>query len=147
MSRTCNFDKKANSLPRFAVEIWNGFVFINFDTNAAPLAPRLAQVAKAVEGYDLANITGPRPEPAPTMAWNWKVMFENNNDGYHASKLHHGPLHDFIPSNLAEFPNPTPPMPVSCATTARCTPMPPSTRRSGLSSPSFPGWMTRCATA
>lgn len=31
-------------------------------------------------------------------------MFENNNDGYHANKLHHGPLHDFVPSHLAEFP-------------------------------------------
>jgi hypothetical protein len=31
-------------------------------------------------------------------------MFENNNDGYHASRLHQGPLHDFIPSHLAEFP-------------------------------------------
>jgi Ring hydroxylating alpha subunit (catalytic domain) len=31
-------------------------------------------------------------------------MFENNNDGYHANKLHRGPLHDFIPSNLATFP-------------------------------------------
>ncbi|MFZ0269508.1 SRPBCC family protein, partial [Caulobacter sp.] len=37
-------------------------------------------------------------------AWNWKVMFENNNDGYHASKLHRGPLHDFVPSELASFP-------------------------------------------
>ena len=31
-------------------------------------------------------------------------MFENNNDGYHANKLHHGPLHDFVPSELASFP-------------------------------------------
>jgi phenylpropionate dioxygenase-like ring-hydroxylating dioxygenase large terminal subunit len=37
-------------------------------------------------------------------AWNWKVMFENNNDGYHANKLHRGPLHDFIPSELCSFP-------------------------------------------
>jgi phenylpropionate dioxygenase-like ring-hydroxylating dioxygenase large terminal subunit len=108
MNRTCNFDRKAYSLPRFAVEVWNGFIFINFDRDAAPLAPRLAQVAEAVAGYDLAHITGPRPDPAPTMPWNWKVMFENNNDGYHASKLHHGPLHDFIPSNLAEFPESDP---------------------------------------
>ena len=27
-------------------------------------------------------------------------MFENNNDGYHANKLHQGPLHDFVPSEL-----------------------------------------------
>ena len=35
-------------------------------------------------------------------------MFENNNDGYHANKLHHGPLHDFIPSELATFPDADP---------------------------------------
>ena len=32
-------------------------------------------------------------------------MFENNNDGYHANKLHHGPLHDFVPSSMASFPD------------------------------------------
>jgi hypothetical protein len=31
-------------------------------------------------------------------------MFENNNDGYHANRLHKGPLHDFTPSSLASFP-------------------------------------------
>jgi hypothetical protein len=31
-------------------------------------------------------------------------MFENNNDGYHANRLHRGPLHDPIPSALAAFP-------------------------------------------
>ena len=31
-------------------------------------------------------------------------MFENNNDGYHANRLHQGEFHDYIPSELAEFP-------------------------------------------
>ena len=31
-------------------------------------------------------------------------MFENNNDGYQANKPHRGPLHDFVPSHLAGFP-------------------------------------------
>ena len=31
-------------------------------------------------------------------------MFENNNDGYHANRLHRGPLHDPVPSKLASFP-------------------------------------------
>ena len=30
-------------------------------------------------------------------------MFENNNDGYHANRLHRG-MHDVIPSPLARFP-------------------------------------------
>jgi phenylpropionate dioxygenase-like ring-hydroxylating dioxygenase large terminal subunit len=108
MNKTCNFDRKANSLPRFAVEIWNGFIFVNFDENAAPLAPRLTGVAEAIAGYDLASAEGPRPDPAAKLPWNWKVMFENNNDGYHASRLHAGPLHDFVPSGRAEFPHSEP---------------------------------------
>jgi phenylpropionate dioxygenase-like ring-hydroxylating dioxygenase large terminal subunit len=108
MNKTCNFDRKANSLPRFAVEIWNGFVFIHFDENAAPLAPRLTGVAEAIAGYDLARAEGPRPDPAARLPWNWKVMFENNNDGYHASRLHAGPLHDFVPSGKAVFPHSEP---------------------------------------
>ena len=36
------------------------------------------------------------------MPWNWKVMFENFNDGYHASRLHQG-VHDFCPSDRSEF--------------------------------------------
>jgi phenylpropionate dioxygenase-like ring-hydroxylating dioxygenase large terminal subunit len=36
------------------------------------------------------------------MPWNWKVMFENFNDGYHANKLHQG-VHDFCRSEDAEF--------------------------------------------
>jgi phenylpropionate dioxygenase-like ring-hydroxylating dioxygenase large terminal subunit len=103
MERTCDFDRKAIRLPEFKVETWLGFLFINFDPDAKPLAPRLARVADAIAGYDLANA-----ESATTMtgqfAWNWKVMFENNNDGYHASRLHQGPLHDFVPSELATFP-------------------------------------------
>ncbi len=108
MSRTCDFDKAAYGLPNFAVEVWNGFVFINFDADAAPLAPRLTAVSEAIAGYDLASAEGPRPDPAAKLPWNWKVMFENNNDGYHASRLHQGPLHDFVPSGRAEFPHSEP---------------------------------------
>lgn len=104
MGRTCNFDRSAYGLPTFRVELWQGFVFVNMDPDAAPLAPRLTQVEAAIASYKLADAEGERPGPAGRFPWNWKVMFENNNDGYHANKLHHGPLHDFVPSHLAEFP-------------------------------------------
>jgi phenylpropionate dioxygenase-like ring-hydroxylating dioxygenase large terminal subunit len=103
MERTCDFDKQAIRLPPLKLETWLGFVFINFDHAAAPLAPRLANVANAIAPYDLAAADGP-PIMTGSFAWNWKVMFENNNDGYHANKLHQGPLHDFVPSELATFP-------------------------------------------
>jgi len=104
MNKTCNFDKSKIRLPEFKVEVWLGFVFINFDQDAPPLAPRLGAVAEAIAGWDVAGAEGPRPGKAIHYPFNWKVMFENNNDGYHASKLHKGPLHDFVPSALASFP-------------------------------------------
>ena len=103
MERTCDFDKKDVRLPALKVEVWLGFIFVNFDPDAAPLAPRLANVAEAIAAYDLQAAEGPPPMTG-SFAWNWKVMFENNNDGYHANKLHQGPLHDFVPSELAVFP-------------------------------------------
>jgi phenylpropionate dioxygenase-like ring-hydroxylating dioxygenase large terminal subunit len=103
MERTCGFDPDAVRLPSLKVEIWLGFVFVNFDLAADALGPRLQAVAEAIAGYDLAAAEGPPPMTG-RFDWNWKVMFENNNDGYHASKLHRGPLHDFVPSERAVFP-------------------------------------------
>lgn len=104
MDRTEDFDKSNIRLPALKVETWLGFVFVNFDHDAPPLAPRLTYVADAVERYDLANAELADYPQTSVFPWNWKVMFENNNDGYHANRLHSGPLHDFIPSALATFP-------------------------------------------
>jgi phenylpropionate dioxygenase-like ring-hydroxylating dioxygenase large terminal subunit len=104
MDKTCNFERGAIRLPQFRLEVWQGFVFINFDPAAAPLAPRLSALDEVLAHYDLAASEGPPAELGTRYPFNWKVMFENNNDGYHANKLHKGPLHDFVPSALARFP-------------------------------------------
>jgi phenylpropionate dioxygenase-like ring-hydroxylating dioxygenase large terminal subunit len=94
----------ARSLPHLKVELWMGFVFVNFDAAASPLAPGLDAVASVIAHWDTASADGPLPDKAEQYPCNWKVMLENNNDGYHANKLHQGPLHDFVPSALAQFP-------------------------------------------
>jgi nitrite reductase/ring-hydroxylating ferredoxin subunit len=55
MERTCDFNKKAIKLPTFKVEIWLGFIFINFDEAAPPLAPRLTAVETAIANFDLGR--------------------------------------------------------------------------------------------
>lgn len=111
MERACNFDKSKIRLPELKLENWLGFLFINFDSSAPPLAPRLEAVAKALAPYELQKAEQPsRAEVgvAPYVQvhpWNWKVHFENSNDGYHANRLHHGPIHDMCPSELAIFPD------------------------------------------
>lgn len=102
MSKTCNFKKEENNLPPMQVEVWHGFVFINFDPEAQSLVSRLGPLEPVVANFGFETLRGPEPV-VETFDWNWKVQFENNNDGYHASRLHQG-LHDYIPSSLASFP-------------------------------------------
>ena len=108
MERACNFDKSKIKLPQFKVENWLGFIFINFDPDAEPLAPRLEKVTEVLKPYDLANADTSMDLEETTFPWNWKVMFENNNDGYHANRLHAGPVHDIAPSELCIFPQDLP---------------------------------------
>lgn len=103
MERTDDFDKSQYGLPAFRVELWQGFVFVNLDPDAAPLAPTLTDYDPFVANYDLAHAVCPGTFTLENMPWNWKVMFENFNDGYHANRLHQY-VQDFCPSNLTEFP-------------------------------------------
>jgi phenylpropionate dioxygenase-like ring-hydroxylating dioxygenase large terminal subunit len=105
MERTEGFDKADWGLPQLRVEEWMGFVFVNFDQDAAPLAPTLERYSPYVHNYDLEHAVCPGTFTLEALPWNWKVMFENFNDGYHANRLHQY-IQDFCPSNLSAFPEP-----------------------------------------
>jgi phenylpropionate dioxygenase-like ring-hydroxylating dioxygenase large terminal subunit len=105
MERTENFEKADWGLPQMRVELWMGFIFVNFDPDASPLAPTLERYSKYLVNYDLENAVCPGTFTLEDMPWNWKVMFENFNDGYHANRLHQY-VQDFCPSNLSAFPEP-----------------------------------------
>ena len=103
MERTKDFDKKDFPLPALKVELWLGFIFVHFDPDAEPLAPTLATYTPFLDHYELESAVCPGTFTLTGLPWNWKVMFENFNDGYHANKLHHT-IQDFCPSELAAFP-------------------------------------------
>ena len=105
MERTENFEKSDWGLPQMRVELWMGFIFVNLDADAAPLSPTLERYSKYLVNYDLENAVCPGTFTLEDMPWNWKVMFENFNDGYHANRLHQY-VQDFCPSNLSAFPEP-----------------------------------------
>lgn len=105
MERTECFDKSEFGLPQMRVEEWMGFVFVNLDPDAAPLAPTLERYAPYLADYHLDQAVCPGTFTLEDRPWNWKVMFENFNDGYHANRLHQY-VQDFCPSNLSAFPEP-----------------------------------------
>ncbi len=103
MERTAEFSKADYPLPALSVELWQGFVFVHFDADPLPLAPTLTGYDPFLEHYELDDAVCPGTFTLHDLPWNWKVMFENFNDGYHANKLHHT-IQDFCPSELAAFP-------------------------------------------
>ena len=105
MERTEGFAKADYGLPKLKVETWQGFIFVNFDPEAEPLAPTLERFTPYLANYDIANCVCPGTFTLKDLPWNWKIMFENFNDGYHANRLHQI-IQDFCPSHLAAFPEP-----------------------------------------
>ena len=98
MNRAAGFDRSACRLPSLRVEIWEGFVFANFDAGAEPLAPRLEGLRRAIAPY--------RPAAMRTTAplvfehdWNWKVMVENFVESYHHAGIHPETLEALVPAS------------------------------------------------
>jgi phenylpropionate dioxygenase-like ring-hydroxylating dioxygenase large terminal subunit len=90
--------RATTTLPPVRLELWHGFIFVNLDDDAPPLAPSLAKVEPFLVGYDKADLTCMPPKLADTpLPWNWKVHVENFTDAYHTEYVHAG-THDFAPS-------------------------------------------------
>jgi phenylpropionate dioxygenase-like ring-hydroxylating dioxygenase large terminal subunit len=97
MQRTEGFDRRACALPGLRTEVWEGFVFVSFDSNAKPLGPSLAPLAEQFRNYrmgDLVSTDGLVYE----CPWNWKVMVENFMECYHHIGLHRQSVEPVMPA-------------------------------------------------
>ena len=94
--------QKDHCLPKLRHEIWNGFIFVNFDGQATPLAPRLKRLSAEIANHHLDQMGATPTVDWGNNPWNWKFMHENAIEPHHTWYLHKGP-HDFAPSKLATF--------------------------------------------
>jgi phenylpropionate dioxygenase-like ring-hydroxylating dioxygenase large terminal subunit len=94
--------RKLHRLPEFRSEIFHGLIFVTFDENAAPLAPRLAKIDPEFRGYGVGNLVPGHVFPQQNLAWNWKLHHENALEPYHTSYVHRG-HHDAVPAELTKF--------------------------------------------
>jgi phenylpropionate dioxygenase-like ring-hydroxylating dioxygenase large terminal subunit len=93
MAGFATFDKSKNGLPRIRTEIWQGIVFVNFDTTAPPLTPRFASLDPIVHDWRLPDlrdesVVDPEIRKRFDYAWNWKIYAEGQSECYHCDKLH-----------------------------------------------------------
>jgi phenylpropionate dioxygenase-like ring-hydroxylating dioxygenase large terminal subunit len=93
--------RAAICLPRFAVEVWHGLVFVNLDAQAAPLAPTITRFGAAIAEHRIEDMVVADVRTFPDLAFNWKNMQENALEEYHTSYIHKG-LHDNAPAHLVE---------------------------------------------
>ncbi|GAA4738178.1 aromatic ring-hydroxylating dioxygenase subunit alpha [Nocardioides endophyticus] len=85
--------RKGASLPQLRTEIWHAFIFVSFNQDAEPLAPRLAAIEDVVAPYRLEDLHGefltdPNYHFEFDYDINWKVYADGQNECYHCDKLH-----------------------------------------------------------
>jgi choline monooxygenase len=85
-----NFDRAQNGLVAIRVEIWECFVFVNLDLQAAPLQEFLGGLVKRVAPLGIGKLHF-FDRTTYNIHCNWKVFIDNYLDGgYHVPHLHKG---------------------------------------------------------
>ena len=82
-----DLDKADYGLVPVRCEVWEGFIFVNFDHDAAPLADYLGELAKGLEGYPFGEMTEVYTYRAEVGS-NWKLFIDAFAEFYHAPVLH-----------------------------------------------------------
>lgn len=102
MEKTRGFDPKDWHLPHLGIDIWQGFIFVNFDRDAAPLSPRLKTLDTLLAKYDMANM-GCVDFERYQGQWNWKGTLDNFSEAYHQPPIHTDTFEPWCPANLAVY--------------------------------------------
>jgi len=100
MERHPCFETDKIRLVEIRHEVWQGFVYVNLDGRAAPLAPRLAGLEPRVADYDLENWVTAATVDCGEIPWDWKVM-QDNGECYHHEGLHPRTFQDAFPGEEA----------------------------------------------
>ena len=100
MEGSLAFDRTGCALPEYRLEVWQGFIFVNLDDDAAPLVPQLHEADAMLAHYSTADhVTGFSYDKI----WegNWKLATENGMEFYHHMGLHAATLEDALPAKGA----------------------------------------------
>ena len=97
-----DLDKAKYGLVPVRCEVWEGFIFINFDNDAMPLTEYLGDFAKGLEGYPFHEMTEHYSYRSEVNA-NWKLFIDAFVEFYHAPILHMKQAEKEEAEKLAKF--------------------------------------------
>jgi phenylpropionate dioxygenase-like ring-hydroxylating dioxygenase large terminal subunit len=101
MKKQRGFDQKKCGLKSFKVELWENFIFVNLNGQAAPLAPRMQALSGLMTNYHQHERHLVFSEET-VWTTNWKSLMENFLEGYHLSATHLKTLHPITPTRLCQ---------------------------------------------
>jgi phenylpropionate dioxygenase-like ring-hydroxylating dioxygenase large terminal subunit len=98
MDQAADFDVGECQLPAVRCEIWQGFVFVNLDAEALPLAPRLTELESLISPYGAGSLVVAASTEFDS-PWNWKILVENFMEAYHHIGPHKDTFQPTYPAN------------------------------------------------
>ncbi len=82
-----DFETSSHGLRSLSIDTWQGFVFVSFDAQSAPLREHLADLPPLVDHHAPASLRRARRIEYEVNA-NWKVIAENYSECYHCPGVH-----------------------------------------------------------
>ncbi|CAA0113287.1 Carnitine monooxygenase oxygenase subunit [BD1-7 clade bacterium] len=97
-------DKPLHCLPRFALDSWNGLLFVHLgDEPAESLQNHLAGMNEYLAAYDIKRFTQGHTGGFESWQSNWKLAMENAMESYHLFKVHKETLETTTPTRQAYY--------------------------------------------
>jgi phenylpropionate dioxygenase-like ring-hydroxylating dioxygenase large terminal subunit len=83
------FDRSTMGMVPLRCEVWEKFIFANFDPEAEPLSAYLAEIPEQARGFQFAGLHLAERRDY-VINCNWKVYVDNYLEGYHIPIAHPG---------------------------------------------------------
>jgi nitrite reductase/ring-hydroxylating ferredoxin subunit len=85
-----NFDASKFGLNPLRVEAWQGNILVNFDLNCQPLSASMGDMEDYFRHFQMGELIC-WGQKIYDVACNWKMLVENNMEGYHIIGTHQAP--------------------------------------------------------
>jgi choline monooxygenase len=102
MHKTHGFDPVENALVPIRIDSWGGFLFVNFDPEAAPLAEFLGDLPGKVAPYRLDEMACARRKEY-VIDCNWKLFVENAKESYHIATVHRQTINKYASARSSGY--------------------------------------------
>ena len=92
------FDRSTMGMVPLRVEVWEQFIFVNFDAQTEPLASYLGKIPEQVHAFQFEGLRFAERRDY-VINCNWKVYVDNYLEGYHIPIAHPGLMHEIDYAN------------------------------------------------